>query len=353
MTGAIAVAASVVVTGTVQVLSTRRAAQCRSASSIITQSWNADRKQRMRDRFVATQVPYAQFAFDHATAFLDAFVASWTHMRTDACEATYDRGEQSAELLDLRMACLTDSLQRFSATTHVLVDADRGVVDHAHAIASSLPNLSPCADVVSLRREHPTSLAPAQRDAMARVAGAVSAAEVFVLAGKYEEGMSVIEPAVTEAKSLGPSALAPALLVESDLEDFHGDDAQAERTAVEAARAAERADDLRRLVKARLNVGWSMRQQRHSADALRWTDLAETALERLGSDDFLSSRVAVNRAVTYDDLGQYDQARAQAETTLRLIQRAMSPESREIGAAYNNLGMVTHDQGRLDEALDF
>ena len=45
-------------------------------------------------------------------AALDEYGAAWTHMYTDACEATHLRGEQSDEVLDLRMGCLKDGAGR-------------------------------------------------------------------------------------------------------------------------------------------------------------------------------------------------------------------------------------------------
>ena len=51
------------------------------------------------------------------------------------------RGEQSAEVLDLRMACLASAWRR-AALGDVLAGADAQVVDNAVAAASALPPLA-------------------------------------------------------------------------------------------------------------------------------------------------------------------------------------------------------------------
>ena len=45
-------------------------------------------------------------------------------MHVQTCEATHVRGEQSGEVLDLRMGCLTDTLDEVRALTEVLSRAD-------------------------------------------------------------------------------------------------------------------------------------------------------------------------------------------------------------------------------------
>ena len=72
-------------------------------------------------------------------------------MYTDACEATHVRGEQSAEVLDLRMACLNERLGNARALSDVFATADGKVVENAVSAAAALPSLDRCADVPLLR----------------------------------------------------------------------------------------------------------------------------------------------------------------------------------------------------------
>ena len=72
-------------------------------------------------------------------------------MYTDACQATQVRGEQSAEVLDLRMACLNEHLGNARALSDVFAAADGKVVENAVSAAAALPPLDRCADVTLLR----------------------------------------------------------------------------------------------------------------------------------------------------------------------------------------------------------
>ena len=73
-------------------------------------------------------------------------------MYTDACEATHVRGEQSAEVLDLRMACLNERLGNARALSDVFATADGKVVENAVSAAAALPSLDRCADVAAAAR---------------------------------------------------------------------------------------------------------------------------------------------------------------------------------------------------------
>ena len=75
----------------------------------------------------------------------------WTQVYTETCEATHVRGDQSAEVLDLRMDCLGERLASARALSDVLAGADGQVVDNAVAAASALPMLARCSDVPMLR----------------------------------------------------------------------------------------------------------------------------------------------------------------------------------------------------------
>ena len=97
------------------------------------------------------QEPTPPQAFAGAARLLDDYVGRWASMYRDACEATHVRGEQSAEVLDLRMACLQERLTSVRALTDLFANADGKVVENAVGAASALPRLDRCADVPLLK----------------------------------------------------------------------------------------------------------------------------------------------------------------------------------------------------------
>ena len=86
--------------------------------------WDPTRSQQLHATFVATGEPSAEDAWRGAAAALDDYTGRWVAMRVEACEATQVRGEQSAELMDLRMGCLDQRLGEVSALVETLGRVD-------------------------------------------------------------------------------------------------------------------------------------------------------------------------------------------------------------------------------------
>jgi tetratricopeptide (TPR) repeat protein/tRNA A-37 threonylcarbamoyl transferase component Bud32 len=126
------------------------AAPCTGTEAPIDAQWNADRRAAVAEAFTRTELPYADEAAEVATRDLDAWAQQWADARRDACEATAVRKEQSAELLDRRMACLDRRLGTFAAIVEILGAADRAAVQRATSVATHLPDLRPCSDAAAL-----------------------------------------------------------------------------------------------------------------------------------------------------------------------------------------------------------
>ena len=88
-------------------------------------------------------------------------------MYEEACEATQIHGEQSAEVLDLRMACLHERLGGLRALTDVFSEANGDVVENAVSAANALGSLDRCADVAAVAVDR----APARGSGHAREGG--------------------------------------------------------------------------------------------------------------------------------------------------------------------------------------
>ena len=61
--------------------------------------------------------PYAADTFWSVDRLVQDYLARWGGMYTEACEATHVRGEQSEEVLDLRMSCLRERLDGVKSLT--------------------------------------------------------------------------------------------------------------------------------------------------------------------------------------------------------------------------------------------
>ncbi len=83
-----------------------------------------------------TDKPFADAMFRASAQSLDLASARWTQTYREVCEATWLLGEQSEELLDLRMACLENRRTAMRALTTTLASADATVVERALGAAA-------------------------------------------------------------------------------------------------------------------------------------------------------------------------------------------------------------------------
>ena len=223
---------------------------CGDAERRLAGVWDDARKQLVRSAFAATGKPFAGDAWRAVERSFDGWARDFVAMHNDACEATRVRGEQSAELLDLRMECLGGRLDELRAQVEVLGTADAEVVEHAAAVAHALSPVAGCADVAALRkklrcasgpptRAHPPPRGRALRRELARV-------RALWQAGRYAPAEKPAAEAVREAQSIGYRPVeGEALLLRGRVEDATGRYPAAERSLRDARVAADagRADE--------------------------------------------------------------------------------------------------------------
>src|SRR5262249_35532240 len=121
----------------------------------------------------------------------------------EACEATQMRGEQSGEVLDLRMDCLGERLSSVKALTDVFATADRALVDNAVNAANVLPTVDRCADVALLRALIRPPDDPAKRADVARLRENVAKVSALASAGRCEQAKKIGVPTREEAARIG------------------------------------------------------------------------------------------------------------------------------------------------------
>ncbi|MCA9687835.1 MAG: protein kinase, partial [Myxococcales bacterium] len=101
---------------TVAMLSPDRSERlCSGGQDEIAALWNPEVDARLREAMVASELPYAEASAIRVGTEFERWTQRWAAAHREACEATRVRGEQSDELLDLRMACLDDRKRAFAA----------------------------------------------------------------------------------------------------------------------------------------------------------------------------------------------------------------------------------------------
>ncbi len=177
------------------------AGACSGGESRMTGIWDGPRRAALRKAFMATGSGYAGDATQAVASTLDHYREAWVEMHGETCRATR-RGEQSEELLDLRMTCLEQRRSELDALVDVLTqNADEAVRGAAEA-AAALPALGRCADTVALL----APLAPPDPQTEQQVAAArsrLARARALSDGGLFDRGLELSRQVVASAEELG------------------------------------------------------------------------------------------------------------------------------------------------------
>jgi tetratricopeptide (TPR) repeat protein len=338
--------------GVVSEIRARQRAVCSGAERKLAGIWDGPRKDAIRAAFLASGKPFAQDAWKGTERAFDAYARGFVETRTEACQATRIRGEQSEALLDVRMRCLDQRLKEMSALATLFSSADGEVVAKAVHAANAITPLEVCADVDGLtvfKRPRPD---PQIRPRVDAVRAQLAEAKALRDAGKHRDGLKVAAEADREARALGYGPLeAEARYLLGSLQVQTASYRDAEQTLFDALSVAEASwqDRLRALVLRSLVEVVGVKQQRHS-DAHRWARYAAASIQRLGGDPFLEALLWTNVAAALMSEGRYEEALSRARSALAIYERALGRDHPRVATELNNIGIVLGELGRYEEA---
>jgi len=323
-----------------------RGPSCDAAGAPADARWDAARRDQIAR---ALGPPGAGVA-----AALDGYVHRWRDQRSDACRATHARGEQSGELLDLRMQCLARRLDELDALATVLVTGEPTVTANAVTATGALVPLTACADVVTLREVVPPPADPRLRARVDRARIDLSAVKAALDTGRYAQGFAAVEPIAREAAAIQyqpligeAELLRGALAWRTDRMDI----AEAALYRAVASGEAGRAADV--TARAWLELLWFVSQERRQpAEALRLGRLAQGAVDRYVGDPLLTARLAEGLGVAALDLGKLDDAEPQLQRAYDLRLRALGGADPSVAASLQHLAMVASARGDHVTAVD-
>jgi eukaryotic-like serine/threonine-protein kinase len=311
------------------------------------------RQAQIRRAFIQTGKSYAPDVFNTVNRALTTYAQHWTAMYKDACEATHVRGDQSSEVLDLRMSCLQERLGGMRALTDVFAEATGEVVENAVSAANSLPSLDRCADVPLLRAiiEPPADTNGRAKVPELRRRGAEIKARFD--AGRFKETLKETPELVADARVVGyRPVLAETLLRVGSMYAKAGDLVQAEKVLTESFWVADssRHDEVRAEAAANLVFVVGYRQARF-AEGHRWATAADSILQRIGGHDVLRAWLLNDLGLVHHLEGDEDQAVQAMKRALALKEKALGPEHPDVSRSEGNLGMFLQALGRHQDAL--
>ena len=308
----------------------------------------------VRNAFMATKKSYAAAVFASVSNALDSYVAGWASMYREACEATQLRGEQSAEVLDLRMSCLNERLGGLKALTSVFRAATGAVVENAVSATSALGDLGRCADVNLLRAVvKPPEDAPT-RAQVDDIRQRLSDVNALSNAGSWVEAMRKSPDVVATARALKyMPVLAESLVVLGVVQNKSGDPRSAEHSLEEAYLIAEasRHDEVK--AAAATEEVWTVGylEGKHTEGEL-WARYADSAIQRIGGHERLQAWLLNNLGAVYDVEGRLPDSLQTQRRALALKEKVLPPEHQDIATSLGNVALTLQGMERNQEALE-
>ncbi|PTL82785.1 serine/threonine-protein kinase [Vitiosangium sp. GDMCC 1.1324] len=324
---------------------------CRGGARRLEGLWDTARGGVLGQAFLATGKPNAGESWTRTAQVLDTYAQEWVAMHAEACEATRVRGEQSDEVLSLRMACLERRLQSFKALTDVYAHANAALVDQAAKAAHSLPPLSGCANVEALRATVRPPEDAATREKVEQLRVRFAEARALFDSGQFKPALERVKVLAGEAEALHYRPLqAEVLELRGALEEKAGDFAASEATLRQAVWAAEAGRDDEVIASASARLVRSGMLQARFAQSREWAEHARAVLERMGGDDRIEAFVtnALGAILMRED--KTEEAMEYFRRVVALRRKVYPPDHPEVAAILNNLGASLVKAGRLDEA---
>ncbi len=355
------IAATVVaaVAGGVLMRGEAAAPQCLGGAERMVGVWDDEVRAEAAAAFTATGKVFAGDAWKRARAEVDRYSAAWLAMHRDSCEATMVRGEQSAELMDLRGACLAERLQDLRALTGLYAEADGTVVKQAVEAAQALPRLERCADAAALRESEATP-PPGQAEAVAAVQVRLSEARALRYAGKAKDALARTTEVLAEAEALGFAPQVARARLNYGHALVTAGEHEAAVPALMAAAAAKLAvrDDeglLDGMLALSLVLGFHLGRDK---EATPWLALSEGVVKRLGDPPRALARVLLMRATVDVAAQRYEEAEGRLLRSTALVVEqlgaddpALSEHLNVLGSVYLRTGKYTEAQAQLERAV--
>ena len=323
---------------------------CGTGDDRVATAWSPSERAKLEQAFVAAGRPNGGAVAEHVEQIVDRWTSAWKQGYVDACRATHERGEQSAQLLDLRMQCLTRRLATARATIDLMAAGGADAVDHGLDAALALPTVAPCADAVALT----AAVAPPEGEA-ARAAVDLARKQLDLVAaqeklGRYRQARAVADTALAAARATkyGP-IIAEALYALGDVQSGQSEPAAAD-TLGEAMQIAAEAGDTATLIAAASGRMFELTQTARYAAARELGVIADALAKHAPPPPMTAVRLGNAEALLLVHVGEPKAAQARYEQTLAFAQRELGPEHTETLSTLNQLGNLYKDEGRYDDA---
>ena len=312
---------------------------------------SSELKDAVHRSFVATGRTFAERAFTGASRLLDQYVDRWIATYTDACEATHVRGEQSTEVLDLRMTCLRERVTEVQAITKRFSDADATVVDNAVIAASALPPLDRCSNVPLLKAVVQPPADAATRKRVDDLRGALARLEAEKNAGHCATAETLAGRLIPRAREVGyQPVLSDVLYAAASWSCIAlGTSAQRLREAYFTGLASRQDETAATatIILANLLGG----DAKQTEEGRTWLNTGKAMLARIGDHPLLTTWLLGAEGALLNSEGDYVSAVRVLTAARDAKIKLLGPEHPDVGMSELGLGFALQVAGRYEEAL--
>jgi tetratricopeptide (TPR) repeat protein len=330
----------------------RQSLVCQGAGEKLAGVWDAERKTAVSAALLASGKPWAGQTWQIVEGALDRFARDWVAMRTEACEATQVRREQSEALLDLRMRCLDQRLEELRGVTDILSRPDDALLTTAARAAQSISPLRACADTEALLAPVPLPADPGVRAEVESLRIEIAKGKALKHAGRYREGERNAAGLVVRARPLGYAPLlAEALQAWAEFLDLDAQIPAAVDALREALWAAESGRDRKRAAHILAELVWEVSAQGRNEPAHEYARHAAALLRGVGGDAEIEATLAGNEGTVFNDEGRPVEGEKLCREAVEKRRAVFGPEAPQYGVALANLGVAMTLQQRHEESL--
>ena len=311
------------------------------------------RRQAVHRALGAGGRPSGETTWQLVAKAIDDYTTQWSAAYVQTCEATHVRGEQSGEVLDLRMACLSEKLDGVRALTDALARVDRQALPPlAIGAAQDLAPLSQCADAATLRSAIPPPHAKAA-EAVATLRRSLRDATALEEVGDNRAALIKTQEMLPQVEALGYKPLLGETLSLMGLILADNEPARAELLLERSLYAAEASRDDVTAAKSAASlvyvVGAAMLRREES---YRWGKLAEAILDRLPTPQpRIRAWLLHNQGTVETQSRRFEAGRPLLERALAMKEAALGKDHPDVARTAIGLGWNLTELGRADEAL--
>ncbi len=172
---------------------------CDGASQRMQGIWDSDAKTLVQKGLLATAETYAEDVWSRIETRMDSFSSNWTATHTQTCEATVKHKEQSAELMDRKMACLDSQLGAARTLVEAWQQADSSSVASAQQALRAIGSPADCTRSAELLQLTPLPGDATLKKRIRSLEQEIAAASAQLHTGQWEVAVAASEGLVAEA----------------------------------------------------------------------------------------------------------------------------------------------------------